>query len=107
MMDEVAIQNQTVFRLSARVYIERFEDGALLVCLEKHKLIELNPTADEVLALTDGKCTFEEVAAAVAQNHEVPVEEVLEDIKDLYRQLHSWNIFEEVTIHLIGSEKEI
>jgi hypothetical protein len=106
MIPEVDSLNQSVFRLSDRAYIERFIDGALVVNLEENRLIELNPTADEVLSLTDGKRTLEEVAVDVAQTHEIPLEDALEDIKDLCRQLHSWKILEEVPIRSNGSEKE-
>jgi len=106
MMDEVEIQNKTVFLISDRVYIERFEDGALVVYLDEQKLIELNPTAEEILAMTDGKRSLEELAGDVAQTHEIPVEDALEDIKDLFRQLYSWKILVKVPIRSNGSEKE-
>jgi Coenzyme PQQ synthesis protein D (PqqD) len=106
MMSEVKSLNQSVFRLSDQVYIERFIDGALVVYLGENRLIELNPTADEILSLTDGKRTLEEVAVDLAQNHEISITDALEDIKELCMQLHSWKILEEVPIRSNGSEKE-
>jgi len=106
MMPETKIINRTVFRLSSGIHIERFEDGALVVFVAKHKIVELNTTADEILALIDGKRTLEQVAVEIAENHAILDEDILADVKDLCAELQEWQILEQVIIHSNHSKEE-
>lgn len=86
--------NDKLFRLSAQVIMETFDDGALVLHLKDRRLTELNFVAQRVLALSDGKRRAARVAGELAREFEIAETEALRDTLELYSQLLSQEIVE-------------
>jgi 4-diphosphocytidyl-2C-methyl-D-erythritol kinase len=66
----------------------RESQGELVVVLpEKGKFIVLNGTGAEVFQLMDGQRTLEEIATAVSEQYEAPLEQVQADVLTLAKKL--------------------
>lgn len=87
-----------VFRPSAQVVIEAFENGALVLRLANQHLIELNPIASAILAKSDGQHSVTQVAAALAKACEIPETEVRQDVIALYKQFLTQEIVESIPL---------
>lgn len=85
-----------VYKIAPQVAMESFEDGALVLKLEDRSLTELNPTARDVLALTDGTRSTEQVAEELAREFEIPLEVAMGDVNELYERLIEQQIIERV-----------
>ena len=94
-----------VFRLRTQVVVEGFDDGALLLCLDDRRLIELNATARDVLAQTDGQRSVAQVAAALAEEYQIAEAEALQDTTGLYELLVAQGIVEAVIIPRMERKK--
>jgi hypothetical protein len=92
-----------VYKIAPQVAVESFEDGALVLKLEDRSLTELNPTARDVLALTDGIRSTEQVAEELAWEYQIPLDVAQNDIRELYDQLFEQQI---VKCVLFSQEKE-
>lgn len=84
------------YRLTARVVMEAFEHGALILRLADQHLIELNPIASAILAKSDGRHSLAQVAEALAKACEISESEARQDITDLYAQFLTQGIIEPV-----------
>jgi hypothetical protein len=59
------------YTLSKNAILETFEDGGLLLLLPERRLIELNPTAVEIVKLLDGNRTQEQVVNEIVKYHDI------------------------------------
>jgi len=87
-------QSQNVFRLCSGVVSEGFEDGALVLRLKDRHLLELDPTAERILELTDGKRDAAQVAVLLQESFQITNEQALQDTLLLYEQLSTQDIVE-------------
>ncbi len=85
-----------VYKIAPQVAVESFEDGALVLKLKERSLTELNPTARDVLALTDGIRSTEQIAESLAQEYEIPFDTALGDVSELFARLIEQQIIERV-----------
>ena len=76
-----------VFFVPDEVAIEDFAEGSLVLLCEQLRLVQLNPTARDIVGRLDGQRTLYQVAEQVAQKAGHPVEQVLGDIQDLVADL--------------------
>jgi hypothetical protein len=95
--------NSLTYQLSANVAMEVFDDGALILNLEKITFTELNTTARDILQATDGRNDLVEVARILANEYEIEQEIALQDVNELYQELIGQEIIEVVTSNV---EKE-
>jgi hypothetical protein len=100
MTDKVDI----VYRVSSKVVFERFEDGALALCLKDRQLSELNAIARDMIDLTDGQRSLEKVVSALADKYQTQETELLSNVTGLYKQLAEQKIVELVRTPKSGKE---
>jgi hypothetical protein len=86
-----------IFRMSPKVILETFEEGALVLRLDDRHVIELNPTAAKILKETNGRRSVNRIAAALAKTCKIPKAEARQDSMTLYQQLTTKRIVELVT----------
>lgn len=98
-------EGNPIYRLSERAAFEAFDDGALILNLEKVTFTELNPTARDILQATDGKKSLKDVAAILAKDYEIDLETALADTKELYEDLLKQELIEAVKSEKV-KEKE-
>ena len=89
--------NSLTYQLSANVAMEVFDDGALILNLEKIIFTELNTTARDILKVTNGKNDSAAVARILANEYEIDQAIALQDVNELYQELLGQEIIEEVT----------
>jgi hypothetical protein len=82
------------FALRDEVAIEDFDDGSLVLLCEQLRLVELNPTARDVVGRLDGQRSVRQVAQAVAEAFEQPLEPVLADLVELLADLERQGVVE-------------
>jgi hypothetical protein len=76
------------------VAIEDFEDGSLALLCEQLRLVQLNPTARDILGRLNGARSVREVAGAVARAYGQPLDVVLSDVADLLADLEGQGVVE-------------
>jgi hypothetical protein len=92
----------SVYKLSSNAVLECFEDGGLVLLVPERRLVELNPTAMDIVNLFDGQRTLEQVAIELAKyydigqdiNHDIPPDHVLQDVLELSNELYQNGILE-------------
>jgi hypothetical protein len=82
------------FSLRDEVAIEDFEEGSLVLLCEQLRLVQLNPTARDVVGQLDGQHSVRQVAQAVAAAHGQPLEPVLADLVELLADLERQGVVE-------------
>ncbi len=85
-----------IYKMNSKVVMEKFEDAALILRLDDRNLIEVNASAAEILEHTDGHRSVVEIARIIAEQYQVNVEYVFEDVVTLYQQLTVQEIIEPV-----------
>ncbi len=86
----------SVYVLNQAVAIEDFGDRSLaLHCLDL-RLVELNATARDMLARLDGQVSLSQVAAAMAQDYEQPLESIAQDVQATITQMAEMGFIEQV-----------
>jgi hypothetical protein len=85
-----------VYKIAPQVAVESFEDGALVLKLADRSLTELNPTARDVLDLTDGIRSMQQIAEEMARAYEIPLDVAIRDESELYERLIAQQILERV-----------
>lgn len=88
---------QRIYQKKADIVIEGFDDGALVLKVSDRTLIELNPTAHDVLQLTDGKRSLTQVAEALSAQYEITSDQAREDVAELYQQFLEQGILEPIS----------
>ena len=84
------------YRISLNIAVEAFDDGALILHLADLTFYELNPTARDILKITDGKNDIRQVAKIIASEYEIDPNLALRDVTDLYPNLAKQGIVEVV-----------
>jgi hypothetical protein len=72
-----------IYTLSKEAALETFDDGGLVLIVPERRLVELNPSAVEILNLLDGTRTTDQVAAEFARLYEIPLEQAGQDVTEL------------------------
>lgn len=88
--------SEIIYRLGSQVAFEAFENGGLVLKLADRTLTELNPTARDVMLLTDSRRSQVQVAEALAAQYDISGDEALADVAQIYRQLLAQKILEPV-----------
>ena len=87
---------ESVYRLNPAVAIEDFGDAALALHCIDLQLVELNATAQDLVARLDGRSTLGGVAAAMAEEYDQSTETIEADAAEIACQLLKFNIIEQV-----------
>jgi hypothetical protein len=86
------------YKLSKDALLETFEEGALVLNLRDRHLVELNPSAAEIVSLLDGQRTPEQVADEIVKEHDIspdyPITQVIQDVLELCRELNRTGVLE-------------
>jgi len=91
------------YQLSINAVMETFDTGGLILSLPERRVVELNPTAVEIIRLLDGKRTLGQVAADVASKFGIELAQASDDVKELCEGLYKSGI---LTRQSEGQEKE-
>jgi hypothetical protein len=68
------------YKLSKDAVLETFDDGGLVLILPERRLVELNPSAVEVLKLFDGNRTIDQVAVQFTNKYSISMEQANQDV---------------------------
>ncbi len=86
------------YKLSKDAILETFDDGGLVLIVPERRLVELNPSAVEIIRLLDGKRTPEQVAAEIAKNHDIsndyPETQIILDVLELCAEMDRNGVLE-------------
>lgn len=78
-----------VFKLSKNAILQNFDDGGLVLILPERRLVELNPSAVEILNLLDGQRTSEQAAVELSRKFDISLlhanQDVIESCNELYK----------------------
>jgi hypothetical protein len=87
-----------IYKLSKDAALETFEDGGLVLIVPERRLVELNPSAVEIVKLLDGRRTAEQVADEIAKSHDIghdnSVTDILKDVLELCMDLNKSGVLE-------------
>jgi hypothetical protein len=92
---EAAAQARYVLR--DEVAIEDFDDGSLVLLCEQLRLVQLNPTARDIVGRLDGRRTVGQVTKAVADDYGQAFDSVLTDVSELLTDLESQGVVARLT----------
>ena len=87
-------KSRNVFRLRPQVVLEGFEDGVLVLRIKDRRLLELKPTAQRILELTNGQRDAAQVAVLLQESDQITDEQALLDVLSLYEDLFTQDIVE-------------
>jgi hypothetical protein len=82
------------YLLSKKVVLEPFEEGALVLVPRKRRLVALNQTAVDVIGYMEGRQSLEDIAAVIARNNDIPLEQATQDIQELCEELERTGVLE-------------
>lgn len=85
-----------VYRRHPAVAVESFGARSLALHGESLRLVELNPTAGDLLSRLDGRTPLQEVARSMAEDYRQPPEEVLADVLETVRTMAELGLVERV-----------
>ena len=87
-----------IYKFSRDAVLETFDDGGLVLIVPERRLIELNPTAVEIIKLLDGNRTAEQVADEIAKvhdiGHDISVTTIIQDVLELCVELNRSGVLE-------------
>ena len=87
-----------IYKLSKNAVLETFDDGGLVLILPERRLVELNPSAVEIIRLLDGFRTPEQVADEIAKSndigHNISVTQIIQDVLKLCEELNQSGVLE-------------
>jgi len=87
-----------IYKLSKNAVLETFEDGGLVLILPERRLVELNPSAVEIIRLLDGFRTPEQVADEIVKEHDIghniSVTQINQDVLELCKELNQSGVLE-------------
>lgn len=88
----------TTYNISQNAILETFEEGGLVLILPERRFVELNPTAVEILSLSDGMHSIEQIASEIAKKHDIsheyPITKIIQDVLELSVELHRSGVLE-------------
>lgn len=73
----------TIYILSKDAVLETFDDCGLVLVLPEHRLVDLNPSAVEIIHLLDRGHTPEQVAVEIANKFIISLEQANQDVWEL------------------------
>jgi hypothetical protein len=76
-----------LYKLSKDAVLETFDDGGLVLILPERRLVELNPSAVEIVRLLDGQRTANQITAEIFSKFGMSVEQISQDVNDLCYEL--------------------
>jgi hypothetical protein len=82
------------FKLSKDAVLEDLQDGGLALVVPQRHLVGLNKTALEIVGLLDGRTALDDVAVGLAQNHDVSMTQLTQDIGELIAELDRSGVIE-------------
>ena len=77
----------SLYKLSKDAVLETFDDGGLVLILPERRLVELNPSAVEIVRLLDSQRTPEQLATEIASKFGMSMEQTSQDVNDLCYEL--------------------
>ena len=87
-----------LYKLSKNAALETFDDGGLVLILPERRLVELNPSAVEIVNLLDGHRTPEQVADEIVKHHDIghniSVTQINQDVLELCKELNQSGVLE-------------
>ena len=87
-----------IYKLSKNAVLETFDDGGLVLILPERRLVELNPSAVEIIRLLDGFRTPEQVADEIVKEHDIghniSVTQINQDMLELCKELNQSGVLE-------------
>jgi hypothetical protein len=87
-----------LYKISKNAVIETFIDGGLVLIVPERCLVELNPSAVEIVNLLDGQRTPERVASEIANTHDLShdyqITNILQDVLELCDKLEKSGVLE-------------
>ena len=87
-----------IYKLSKNAVLETFDDGGLVLILPERRLVELNPSAVEIIRLLDGFRTPEQVADEIVKEHDIghniSVTQINQDVLELCKELNQSGVLE-------------
>lgn len=89
----------SIYSLKKTALVESFTDGALILDLDNRHFFELNPTARDIIRLTNGRNKVADIIQLIVSEYQITHSQARQDIFDLYRQLIGQNILTLVTHH--------
>jgi len=72
------------YKLSNDAVLETFDDGGLVLILPARRVVELNPSAIEIIKLLDGNHTPVQVAVEIASKFNISMEQAYQDVIEFY-----------------------
>jgi len=78
----------TVPSLAPQVRLRHDAARGQWVLLAPERVVVLDEIAHAILSRVDGRATIEEIAAALAQDYEAPVTEIVADVREALEDLH-------------------
>ena len=82
----------SLYKLSKDAILETFDDGGLVLILPERRLVELNPSAVEIIQLLDGHRTPDQIAAEIARKFSISMEQANQDVTELCNDLYKSGI---------------
>ena len=87
-----------LYKLSKNAALETFDDGGLVLILPERRLVELNPSAVEIIRLLDGFRTPEQVADEIVKEHDIGhnilMTQIINDVLKLCEELNQSGVLE-------------
>ena len=87
-----------LYKLSKNAVLESFEDGGLVLIVPERRLVELNPSAVQIVNLLDGHRTAQQVADEIVKSndigHDISVTNIVEDVLLLCEELNRSGVLE-------------
>lgn len=87
-----------IYKLSKNAVLESFEDGGLVLIVPERRLVELNPSAVQIVNLLDGHRTAEQVADEIVKHHDIShdisVTHIIKDVLELCVELNRSGVLE-------------
>lgn len=86
------------YKLSKSAILETFKDGGLVLIVSERRLVELNPSAVEIVKLSNGYRTPEQVADEIVKTHDIghniSVTAIIQDVLELCLELNQSGVLE-------------
>ena len=88
-MSEVTVESRPTLARHVRLQQDAVRETAVLLYPEG--VLELNPTAHEIVQRCDGKTSVAEIVGALAAEYEASPEDLRDDVLECVAQLHVRN----------------
>lgn len=96
MADSVQLSASSVLRRADRTAWQSFDSRVVVLDVPSRTLVGLNPTATQIWNQLDGLRSLEDIASALAQAYQQPLERVRDEVVTFGEQLLSRGCVEQV-----------